>query len=271
MKTHRRQIAAAALSLCAAFTLLTSPVSAASQATEEDIYRALEEIGMPQSFIITTRNNANSPDTYRDEDGMEMNGAYNTYDEWVRIIREEGQDGIWNAYSIATNTPVELLKQKYAEMDAQMKADPEAPAYVPPKEPEKPFAEMSLEEKRAYLDSLSEEERAEFLVHLTPEERSSLIRQLEPEQKKEIAGGLVELGQEMGMNLSVEDVDSLRFQVRDKNGRLIDSATLGTTVDPTGWNTTVPVLGGSAMILLALGGFAVMLRRTGRQEDQSNG
>ena len=72
MKTHRRQIAAAALSLCAAFTLLTSPVSAASQATEEDIYRALEEIGMPQSFIITTRNNANSPDTYRDEDGMEI-------------------------------------------------------------------------------------------------------------------------------------------------------------------------------------------------------
>ena len=130
---------------------------------------------------------------------------------------------------------------------------------------------VSIEEKRAYLDSLSEEERAEFLVHLTPEERSSLIRQLEPEQKKEIAGGLVELGQEMGMNLSVEDVDSLRFQVRDKNGRLIDSATLGTTVDPTGWNTTVPVLGGSAMILLALGGFAVMLRRTGRQEDQSNG
>ena len=97
------------------------------------------------------------------------------------------------------------------------------------------------------------------------------FRNVPAEQKKEIAGGLVELGQEMGMNLSVEDVDTFRFQVRDKNGRLIDSATLGTTVDPTGWNTTVPVLGGSAMILLALGGFAVMLRRTGRQEDQSNG
>lgn len=267
MKSHRRQSAAAVLSLCAAFTLLTAPVSAASQATEEDVYRAFEEIGMPPSFIQKARNDTHSPDTYRDEDGMEINGIYNTYDEWVRTIREEGQEGIWNAYSIATGVPAEALKASFAEQND----NPDAPEFVPSVEPEKPFAEMTLEEKRAYLDSLPEEERAAFLVNLTPEERSSLIRQLAPEQKQEIAGGIIGLGQEMGMNLSLEDVDSLRFQVRDKDGRLIDSATIGTTVDPTGWNTTVPVLGGSAMILLALGGFALTLRRTGRQEDQSNG
>ena len=267
MKKHHNLIAAAALSLCAAVTMLTAPASAESHATEEDVYTALAEIGMPARFIQQARNDAHSPDNYRDEDGMEMNGFYNTYDAWVQIIREKGQDEIWNAYSIATGVPVEALKAKFAEQTD----NPDAPEFVPSVEPEKPFAEMTLEEKCAYLDSLPEDERAAFLVNLTPEERSSLIKQLEPAQKQDIVNGLVELGQEMGMNLSLEDADSLRFQVRDKNGRLIDSASLGPSVDPTGWNTTVPVMGGSAMILLALGGFGLILRRSGRQEDQSNG
>lgn len=267
MKKLHHTLTAALLSLCASCALLASPVAAVSQATEEDVYAALEEIGMPPTFIQETFNHAHKPGAVRDEDGMEINGLYNTFDGWVKLIREEGQDGIWEAYAIFSGVTVEELKARYAEKEA----NPDAPGYVPSVEPEKPFAEMTLEEKRAYLDSLPEEERAAFLVNLTPEERSSLIRQLEPEQKQEIAGNLIELGQEMGMNLSVEDVDSFRFQLRDKDGRLIDSAGLGLTVDPTGWDTTIPVLGGSAMILLALGGIGVMLRRTGKQEDNPNG
>ena len=267
MRKQRRIITSALLSLCAAAALLTVPASAASQATEEDVYRALEEIGMPASFIQETRNNANAPGSYHDEDGMEINGFYKHYDEWVKDIRENGQDAIWNAYSLWSGISVEKLKEQFAEQNT----DPNAPEYVPSVEPEKPFAEMTLEEKRAYLDSLPEDERAAFLVSLSPEERSSLIKQLEPEQKQEIASGLIELGQDMGMNLSLEDADTFRFQIRDKNGRLIDTASLGLNVDPTGWNTTVPVLAGSGMILLAVGGMLLLARRTGRQEDTSNG
>jgi hypothetical protein len=42
-------------------------------------------------------------------------------------------------------------------------------------------------------------------------------------------------------------------------------------VDATGWNTTVPVLAGSGMILLSVGGLLLLTRRTGKQEDEQHG
>ncbi len=46
---------------------------------------------------------------------------------------------------------------------------------------------------------------------------------------------------------------------------MIDVSSVGTSVDDTGWNTTVPVLGGSAMILGAVGGLILLTRRQRRE------
>ena len=121
MKKLHHTLTAALLSLCASCAMLASPVSAASQATEEDVYAALEEIGMPPGFIQVTRNHANAPGAVRDEDGMEISGIYKTYDAWIQTIREEGQDGIWDAYAIfpvyrRRNSKPGMLKRKPIRM-----------------------------------------------------------------------------------------------------------------------------------------------------------
>ena len=74
----------------------------------------------------------------------------------------------------------------------------------------------------------------------------------------------------MGMNITVDDAENYRFSVRDGEGRLIDTAGFGLTVDATGWDTTVPVLTGAAMVLTALGGLLLIGHRC-KKEEMTNG
>lgn len=268
MTRCRKRIAAALLSICAAAALLTAPVSAA-KATAEDVFQALENAGLPDAFIQDTRNlYQTSP---HDENGMEMNGQYRSYDEWVTIINQDGAMTIMAAIADAFCIPVEDMLAHYNMQTQPPESGQDAPAatteFVPSVEPEQPFADMTLDEKRAYVASLPENERAAFLANLSPDDRASIMKQLDPEKKEEIVGGLIEIGKEMGWNVTVEDADALRFNVRDKDGTLIDSAGFGLTVDPTGWDTTVPVLAGSGMVLMAIGGLLILIHMTGKQED----
>lgn len=263
MRKIYRIIPAALLGLLASAALLTAPVSA-ENATADDVFAAMREIGLPDGYIQAVHTKFLSQPDQHDENGMTMNGTYRSYDEWINVIREEGALKIYEASANAMGVDVETLILMFGEPE-------KIENYVPSVTPEKPFAEMTLEEKRAYVDSLPEEERALFLASLTPEERNSILKQLDPEQKEQVAGGLIELGEELGMHISVDDVDEFRFSVRDDSGRLIGSAGFGLSVDATGWNTTVPVLAGSGMILLSVGGLLLLTRRTGKQEDEQHG
>ena len=55
------------------------------------------------------------------------------------------------------------------------------------------------------------------------------------------------------MQVTVDSISEseVRFSVRDRDGRLIDASGVGLTVDPTGWDMTVPVLGGGMVTLTA--------------------
>lgn len=263
MRKIYRTITAALLGLLASAALLTAPVSA-EHATADDVFDTMREVGLPDGYIQMVHNNFERDEKNHDENGMTMNGKYRSYDEWITIIREKGAVHIYEATANTMGIDVETL--------ILMCGEPEAlEDYVPSVTPEKPFAEMTLEEKRAFVDSLPEEERAKFIASLSPEERNSILKQLEPEQKEEIVGGLIELGEEMGMHISVDDADAFRFSVRDDSGRLIDATGFGLSVDATGWDTTVPVLAGSGMILLSVGGLLLLTRRTGKQEDKQHG
>ena len=259
MKKHRNIVVAALLSFCSAAVLLTAPISAASA---EDVFQVMRETGIPASLVQEYRNHLNANVIEHDDNGMIMKGTYRTWDEWITVIREKGANEIYELTAKAMGVSVEDVILLYGDIE-------KVKDYEPSVQPEKPFSEMTLEEKRAYVNSLPEEERAAFLVTLTPEERSSILRQLDPEQKKEAAASLIELGQEIGMNISVSDTDNLRFDVRDENGRLIDSTGLGLSVDTTGWNTTLPVAGSIAVILLAAGALGFLFRLTAKKEEKN--
>ncbi len=259
MRVAARLVSAAA-AFCSAVLLLTGAAAAAS---DEDVFRAMAEAGLPASFIQDTRNQFhNQP---HDENGMEMNGIYRSYDEWVALIRENGAQYVWGVIAEEMLVPAEDIIAHYERKQAG-----ESPAKEPVSAPAPGFAEMTLEEKREYVASLPESERAAFLADMTAEERTSLLKQLSTDKKHEVLEGMAELGREMGMNITVDDAENYRFSVRDSEGRLIDTAGFGLTVDATGWDTTVPVLTGAAMVLTALGGLLMIGHRC-KKEEMTNG
>lgn len=258
---HGKRIAAGLLAAAAASVLLTAPVFA--EGSPEDVYQAMEDICMPAGMIQDMRNNFMNAE--HDENGMVMNNEYHTYTEWAALIRQKGTEYVWSVIAAEYGiSPEDMAKYRKKQEAGEQDTEPFAPSV----RPDKPFAEMTAEEKHAYIDSLPEEERAQFLASLTPEERKSLIRQLDPEQQQEIAAGMAEAAQELGMQVTVDSISEgeVRFSVRDRDGRLIDASGVGLTVDPTGWDMTVPVLGGGLVTLTALGGLCLLGIRSRKQE-----
>ena len=76
------------------------------------------------------------------------------------------------------------------------------------------------------------------------------------------------------MNITVDNIsgEGIDYSVRDSEGNLVDASVIGTQVDDTGWNTTLPVLGSGCAILLSVGGMLYTGKKGfKREEDQANG
>lgn len=261
--------ASAAVLLCGA----ALPFSAAANSVE-DVYAAMRRIGLPESMIQEAK--LQYQNTEHDENGMSINGNYFTYDVWADMV-EIYEDDIWNEVGKQFNISGEEIKQAAATEPAQpasngsgstsTTAASQKPAVSV--EPEKPFVNMSLDEKKEYVASLPENERAGFIANLTTTERNSIIKQMDTDSQANIASGFIQLGEELGMHISVDELggNGINYSVRNSEGTLIDVSSVGTSVDDTGWDTTIPVLGGSAMILSAVGGLILFTRKQRREEQ----
>lgn len=261
--------AAAAVLLCGA--ALPFSVSASSV---EDVYAAMRRIGLPESMIQEAK--IQYQNTEHDENGMSVNGNYFTYDVWADMV-EIYEDDIWNAVGAQFGISGEDIKNATTDTTPQQTAPAEttstttvAETPTEPVQTEKAFINMTLEEKQAYVASLPESERAAFLANLSTSERNSIIKQMDMDSQATIANGFIELGKELGMNITVGkfDGDGISYSVRNSEGTLIDVSSVGTTVDDTGWDTTIPVLGSSAMILSAVGGLTLFTRKQRKEEQE---
>lgn len=274
-KLTARIASAAAMLICGA----AMPFSA-SASSVEDVYDAMRRIGMPESMVQEAK--LQYQNTEHDENGMSINGNYFTYDVWADMV-EIYEDDIWNEVGKQFNVSGEDIKQAAATEPAQTAQTQEAPAENAAQEtatepvkpavsvaPSKPFVNMTLDEKKEYVASLPEEERAGFIAGLSTTERNSVIKQMSTDSQANIASGFIELGEQLGMHISVDQLDGngINYSVRSSDGTLIDVSSVGTSVDDTGWNTTIPVLAGSAMILGAVGGLMMLARRReGEEQD----
>lgn len=250
------------VSAAAAMLLGTAalPLHAAA-ASVEDVYAAMRRIGLPESMIQEAK--IQYQNTEHDDAGMSVNGNYFTYEVWADMV-ELYEDEIWEEVGRQFGVSGSDIKDA-----AQNPTEPATPADPPAQTAGKSFIDMTLEEKKAYVESLPESERAAFLAGLSTAERNSIIKQMSPDSQANIADGFIELGEQLGMHVSVDQLDGsgISYSVRNSDGTLIDMSSVGTAVDNTGWNTTVPVLGAGAMILGALGGLALLTRRTDREDE----
>lgn len=129
------------------------------------------------------------------------------------------------------------------------------------------FIGMTLEEKQAYANSLTPESKRAFLDSLSAEERNSIIKQMPMDDKADIMQVYIDTAKEMGVNITVDSVseDNISLTVRDDDGKVIDKAAVGISIDETGISHTKPLLfalGGSVLAVLGFGGLYYYIRKT---------
>ncbi len=267
MKTIRKRLfavlPAAVLAACAL------SLHSAAEGSVEDVYNAMRRIGMPETMIQEAKTQYRN--TPHDENGMEVNGNYFTYDVWADMV-ELYEDDIWNEVGKQFNVTGSDIKaqMKTTAPDPQEtggSAETQTTA-VPLPVPEKPFINMTLEEKQDYVESLPENQRAAFLASLSTSERNSVIKQMDTDSQANVMSGFIGLGEQLGMHISVDQIggEGISYSVRNSDGDLIDANSVSAAADDTGWNMTVPVLGGSLMTLAAFGGLAWLCIRSKKQE-----
>ena len=270
------------ISVLAAAAMVSVLPLRASAADAEDVFRAMADVGCTEGMITDARTQYESMPY--DDQGMQMGVEYHTFDEWVVLIHEGGVTYVLSV--IAKNfgvEPQDLID--YYELNTPAATVPDqngqqgengttvttvTTVFEPSVQPERPFAEMTMDEMRAYIDSLPYEERVAFIANLTAEQRRSILRQFTPDQKADVAAGMVDFGRTIGLNVTVDsaDKDGVQLSVRDADGKLIDATSLGLSVDPTGWDTTLPVFCGAGMMLTACGGLYLISRK---QKEEHHG
>lgn len=130
------------------------------------------------------------------------------------------------------------------------------------------FINASLEEKKNYLNSMTEKERQDFINSMTPSERNSVLKLLSAEDKAELLANFMDVGKEFGINFNIDELsgDDLVVSAVDENGKLINVTSMSMTVDPTGHSYTIPVVISGGMLLLSVGGIALITKSKKNRE-----
>lgn len=282
---HTRKKLTAGISAAAAVLLCGAAMPfAASAESVEDVYEAMRRIGLPESMVQEAK--IQYQNTEHDDEGMTINETYLTYDVWadmVELYEDDIRNEVGKQFGVSGDAIKEAAEAERSQQPAETQPASEnsaAPAETAPAktekpavsvDPPKPFVNMTLDEKKDYVASLPETERAGFIAGLSTSERNSVIKQMSKDSQANIASGFIQLGEQFGMHISVDQLDGsgINYSVRNGDGTLIDVSSVGTTVDDTGWNTTVPVLAGSAMILGAAGGLILLTRRQRKEEQDA--
>ena len=276
MKLYAKILAAAA---SAAMLFPVCAVPAHAEGTLEDVCDAIREIGYPEECVKAFMNKYET--TPHDENGMTIRGEYWEYidlAENIVIFRnrideelaaELGVDPkdvrtadpsafleLLNTTQVTTATSVTVTDENGQTVSETTATTAMTNGGTHSKEQETAFVSMTLEEKRAFISSLPEDQRAAYIAGLTPAERKSMLKQISKDAQAGILKEFVEAGESFGMHVSIDKIEEgkIDFSVRDSEGTLVDSSSFGNTIDDTGWDLTVPVLGSAGTILLSVGG-----------------
>ncbi len=124
------------------------------------------------------------------------------------------------------------------------------------------FIMMSLDEKIAYVNSMSPEDKENFLNNLTPAERNSIIKQMNVNDQAELLQGYIDAAKGMNMNIAVDSIsaEGIAITVRDNEGTIIDKSATGITIDETGISYDGLLAASAAAVLLAAAGFVLVYR-----------
>lgn len=237
--------AACGLGLCLGLGALSLEVSAT---TVSDVIACAYEVGLPETYIQRGINRFGGG-TYTSE---QCDKAIAALRNWRKKVDASIQETVEEGASSAVEESSSAEESSTAEESDSAKESASGTIS------ESTFANMTLEEKVAYINSLPEDERTAFINNMSTQERNSFLKQLDTDKQLDIVSSLADVGDSFGLSFSVDEVGdgSLTLSARDTDGNLVDVTTFGDSVEETGIPYTKPILAGGGAVLLALGGFA---------------
>ncbi|MDE5769120.1 MAG: hypothetical protein K2H29_09140 [Oscillospiraceae bacterium] len=270
-------VSAGILSAC----LLCSAGISAKAYTADDVAQKAREAGWPE-YLIQSGYNEWASGSYTQED---LNDAYDS----VESYNEQTEEMICNAFGIEPQPkPVPAPDSSPdSEPDSENSSQPDhsgnsdtpgnpgnsdnsGNSNIPDRIPSSDFINMTLDEKKDYVNSLPEDQKSEFLSSLTKEERNSIIKQFPTEQKVALMQTYIDTASSMGMNVVVDSMtdQNISVTVRNDEGVIIDKAGVGVVIDETGISHTKPLVFAGLGILTAAAGFVLLYWYSRKTEEQ---
>ena len=132
------------------------------------------------------------------------------------------------------------------------------------------FIKMSYDEKMSYLRTFTPAQQQAFIDDLSPEEYRSLMKQSPAEQKIQIVDKLSQAAEEMGLNITVDELtdDSLTLAMRNDKGELVNVSTAGATVEDTGYDRRGILAAAGGLIGIAMTAVYLLMRRMRSEETE---
>ncbi|WP_028520530.1 hypothetical protein [Ruminococcus flavefaciens] len=126
------------------------------------------------------------------------------------------------------------------------------------------FIKLSYDEKMAYVRSFTPAQQQAIIDNLSPEEYRSLMKQTPSQQKLQIVGTLSEAAEEMGLNVTVDEIsdDSLTLAMRNNRGELVNVSTAGASVEDTGYDRRGILAVAGILIGLSVSAVFLLMRRS---------
>lgn len=250
-KTLKKTAAVLAAAITAAFPLCGNMTASAT--TVGDVIAAAYAAGWPDWMVQQAINTYSGGNYTSDQCDQAISMIYQYDEEAAKKIEE--QYGI-KAPTASTTAPSDNKDTTTTTtVTTNRKSDDK-------------FINGSLEDKKNYLNSMSDKEKQDFINSMTPSERNSVLKLLSAEDKAELLANFMDVGKEFGINFNIDELsgDNLVVSAVDENGKLVNVTSMSVTVDPTGYSYTVPVVVSGAMLLLSVGGIALITRSKKNRE-----
>lgn len=276
----RYAISAGILSAC----LLCSAGISASAYTADDVAQKAREAGWPE-YLIQSGYNEWASGSYTQEDLDEAYGSVMSYNE-------QTEEMICNAFGVEPQPKPDPVVTDPAPTDPTNAPENPEPSVTPdnsntgnpdssadsgnstPVLPDRvsssDFINMTLDEKKDYVNSLADDQKNAFLASLSKEERNSIIKQLPTDQKVALMQNYIDAASSMGMNVAVDSItdQNISVTVRNNEGVIIDKTGVGVVIDETGISHTKPFVFAGLGILTAAAGFVLLYWYSKKTEEQ---
>ncbi len=267
MKRIRKSILSFAAA--ASVTLMLQNAVSVSAATKDDVVAAARDAGFSEVYIQQGINYLEANPDYTSDDYDAMIGKIYDYaataDKAVDDYFQKNDPVVTQPPAQETQPPKSetqsgTVQNGATQNGAVQNGTVQNGSVNQNVTPEKDYASMTPEEKKDYIAGLSNQEK------------NQILKNLDKDKQLEIINGLIDASSSLGMNVTLDELsgDTLKYSIRNEEGKVVDSSAVGVIIDDTGINYTALILSSLAVILLSGSGLIILSIKQKKQKNNQN-